>query len=540
MSWVLYHSESERFASTAEMAAKHGEHDRAVELYKLAAEAEARALNEVDPKKSRTLGVTAVSVAALHYKAGEYEDAKDVAQKWLNNDVLPDFAGEQLRDILRQIDAELDNKPKPLKGNGRHSSAKPRVVREESNLTVSNIGERGKVNALSRFLWFCGGGEVSILSRPECITERTKYAGLGAITLSSTLLAVLSAGYVATLAFNSVSIATFIAMLWGVIIFSINRFFYNFSKDNQSIRRQLNWILPRLLITVLISFVTAKPITIKLFEKELQSQIARNFIELNRDMSVQALNDPEIIRLQAENESLRRELEGLERRREQLQTQLLAETVGNVRDGRTGMAGQGPVYQVLKSQLDQITSELEEQRRRVNAAVETNNIRINQLRQRLDQDFQREAVNSSPSLLAYIEALGQLSQSNRAVVVADWSITLLFILLGLSPMLMQLLSERGPYGYILKRIEHEVMLREQREMLNLDMQTYIDAEVNREIKMMMLGTALHTDEVLDITSIRAEYTPKLAAEMNKRLRERLEVLKDVPSSEEVSTTDRPS
>ena len=532
MSWVLYHSESERFASAAEMSAKRGEHDRAVELYKLAAEAEARSLNEVDPKKSRTLGVTAVSVAALYYKAGEHEVAKDVAQKWLDNDALPDFASEQLRGILRQIDDGRSNKPELLKANGKRS------IDQESKLSVPRIGGPEKVSILSRFLWFCGGGEVSILSRPECATERTKYAALGVMTLLSAILAALSAGYVTTLVFNSTSIAAFTALLWGMIILSVNRYFYNVGKDARSVRRQLNVMLPWLLITVLISFLIAKPITIKLFERELRSLIARNFMELNHEMSVQALNDPEINRLQAENESLRRELERLERRREQLQTQLLAEAAGNVRDGRTGVAGQGLVYQVLKSQLDQITSELEEQRRSVNATVETNNIRINQLRQRWDQAFQRQEVSSSPGLSAYIEALGQLSQSNRAVTVADWSITLLFILLGVSPVLMQLLSERGPYGYILERVEREVVLREQREMRTLEVQTYIDEEVTREIKLMMLGTALHTDEVLDITDLRTEFTPQLAAEKNKRLRERLEGLKDASSPErEVSTTD---
>ncbi|MDT7542441.1 MAG: hypothetical protein QOE33_2345 [Acidobacteriota bacterium] len=350
------------------------------------------------------------------------------------------------------------------------------------------------------------------------------------MTLTSAVLAALSAGYVTTLVFNSVSIAAVTAVLWGVVILSINRYFYNVSKDVHSIRRQLNLILPWFLITVLISFIIAKPITIRLFEGELESQVARNTIELNRQILADVSNDPEINRLQAENDSLRRELEGLERRREQLQTQLLAEAAGNVSGGRTGVAGEGPVYRVLKSQLDQVTSELEEQRKRTEPMLEANNGRIGQLRQRWDQAFQSRAVSRSPGLLAYIEALGQLSQSNRAVAMADWSITLLFIFFGLSPMLMQLLSARGPYGYVLERVEREVVLREQREMLNFEMQTYIDAEVNREIKMMILGTALHTDEVLDITDIRAEFTPKLATEMNKRLRERLEGLKEVPSS----------
>jgi hypothetical protein len=346
---------------------------------------------------------------------------------------------------------------------------------------------------------------------------------------------------VTTLVFNSISIAALTALFWGMIIFSINRYFYNVGKGASSVRRQLNVMLPWFLITVLSSFLIAKPITIRLFERELENQVARNTIALNREMFAEVSNDPEINRLQAENDSLRRELEGFERRREQLQTQLLAEAAGNVSGGGTAKAGGGPVYQVLKSQLDQVMSELEAQRRRINPLIDANNRRIDQLRQRWDQALRYQEVRSSPGLLAYIEALGQLSQNNRAVTVADWSITLLFILLGISPILMQMLSERGPYGHILERVEREVVLREQREMRNLEVQTYIDEEVTREIKLMMLGTSLHTDEVFDTTDIRAEFTPKLAAEKNKRLRERLEGLKDASSPKrEVSTTDVPS
>jgi len=542
MTWDLYHSESERFASAAEIAAKQGNNDRAVELYRLAAEAEARALNKVDPKKSRTLGVTAVSVAALYYKASEPEVAKNIAQQWLINDSLPDFASDQLRDILQQIDNDLTNKPELLKSNGTHSSVKAIAGNEDPKLVISKTIGQEKVSALNRFLWFCGGGEVSILSRPECITERAKYVGLGIATVSSTILAALSVGYAATLAFKSVTVAVVTAILWGIIIFNVNRYFYNISKDDQSTGRQFSLILPRVLIIILISFVIAKPITLKLFESEIHSQVEKNRIEDNHEMSAAvSRNYDEIYKLEAANESSRRELEGIERRRDQLQTQLLAEATGSVRGNRTGMVGEGPVYKVLKSQLDQVTSELEEQRGRVNSSIQADDIRIDQLRQRRDEDLKQYEVSNLPGLLAYIQALGQLSQNNRAVAVADWSITLLFILLGISPILMQLLSGQGPYEYILKRVEREVMLREEREMLNLEMQTYIDSEVNREIKMMMLGTALHTDEVLDITSIRAEFTPKFASEMNRRLKERLEGFKDMSSSkEEVSTTDMPS
>lgn len=100
MSWVMYHAEAERFASLAEAALRQRDFQRATELYRLAAEQEALALRDVDPSKARTLGITAVSVAALWYKAHEFRQAQLVAHQFLANESVPKFAVEQLRHLL--------------------------------------------------------------------------------------------------------------------------------------------------------------------------------------------------------------------------------------------------------------------------------------------------------------------------------------------------------------------------------------------------------------------------------------------------------
>lgn len=110
MSWERHHSASEILASAAEVAARRGDSRHATGLYQSAAEAEVRALYEVEPTKTRTLGVTIVSAVALYYKAGELETARGIAQRWLNKDHLPSFACEQLKDILQKIRDDLGDK----------------------------------------------------------------------------------------------------------------------------------------------------------------------------------------------------------------------------------------------------------------------------------------------------------------------------------------------------------------------------------------------------------------------------------------------
>ena len=106
MSWIKHHESSERLASQAEMAARENRRDEALALYARAADAEERAIADLDRSKTRTFGVSAVSAAALHYKANQLVRAEQAAIRWLGFDRLPAFARDQLRLLLQSIWSE--------------------------------------------------------------------------------------------------------------------------------------------------------------------------------------------------------------------------------------------------------------------------------------------------------------------------------------------------------------------------------------------------------------------------------------------------
>jgi hypothetical protein len=103
MSWLVHHTQSEGYASEAEELRRRHKSDRAAELYRLAAEAEVNALNNLDPSKTRTIGITVVSAASFYFKAQEFLQARKTAHKWLATDLLPSFAVEELKDLLQFI-----------------------------------------------------------------------------------------------------------------------------------------------------------------------------------------------------------------------------------------------------------------------------------------------------------------------------------------------------------------------------------------------------------------------------------------------------
>ena len=101
MSWIEHHEDSERLASQAQAAAQEGRRDEAQALYARAADAEESAIADLDRSKARTLGISAVSAASLHYKANELARAEAVAARWLGFEGLPTVARDQLRLLLQ-------------------------------------------------------------------------------------------------------------------------------------------------------------------------------------------------------------------------------------------------------------------------------------------------------------------------------------------------------------------------------------------------------------------------------------------------------
>jgi tetratricopeptide (TPR) repeat protein len=124
MSWLAHHIRSEEYASQAQELDRQQQFDRAVEFYYLAADAEAHALEHLDPYKTRTLGITAVSAASLYYKAQEFEQAKQVIHKYLATNSLPSFAVDELNELLREIQQQASSEPA---ANGESASDEPKI-----------------------------------------------------------------------------------------------------------------------------------------------------------------------------------------------------------------------------------------------------------------------------------------------------------------------------------------------------------------------------------------------------------------------------
>src|ERR1700761_3128381 len=141
--------------------------------------------------------------------------------------------------------------------------------------SFSGVGRGVRQPRERHFLWWCSGAYQDLLK--DCPSEQTKYAGLGGVLLATFILAALSAGYAIYSVFNDALWAVGFAIIWGSIIFNFDRFLVStMRKYGVSRKRQLWLAAPRIALALLIGFTIARPLELKIFEKEVDVQVTAN------------------------------------------------------------------------------------------------------------------------------------------------------------------------------------------------------------------------------------------------------------------------
>lgn len=445
-----------------------------------------------------------------------------------------------VRAELRSIGLDPD-KPLPegaLWTSQAITTEKPKKVKvsaipeHQSQAAINTYSDWGgtSMNLLKRFLLACSGVHWSILTRPECATEHPKYLGIGVLILFTSIISALSGGYALSLIFSSTAFSYALGVFWGISIFFLDRLILNFTKDERGVGWVLLKAMPRLLIYTILALITVQPILLKVFEGEIAQRIEQEKVRVSYGVS-NVLE--EINQLEAYNDSLRQELARKEERRNELMDKLMAEVSGAHKPGVSGKSGMGPYYAITREEMNRVAAELEEQRSVNIPLIQKNLERIERLKVIRERETEIAAATiqrQSVGLLAQLEAFRSLTADSSTLATVNWVLILAAVGIISWPLLTVVLSAPGPYDLVLKRMERQVMVREEREILNLEVQTYIDSEVNKELKKLILAAKLSITKDVDVDAVEAEFAPKLASEINRRLKERLEGLNSIFAS----------
>ena len=307
------------------------------------------------------------------------------------------------------------------------------------------------------FFWFCSGAETEILKK--CPTEASKYTGIGATIFFTGVFAFLSASYALYTVFDSVWAAIGFGIIWGLMIFNLDRFIVSSMRKEGRVGREFLMATPRLILAILISVIIARPLELKIFEKEIGPELVVMEQEkyAQQESQLQARFIPYQDSLRSQIALLKNEVATKTTTRDELLRIAREEADGT---GGSRRRNPGPIYKVKKADADKADEELK-------TLISSNNERIVYLEGLLsgsvsttNQELDALEKSRLDGPAARLEALDRITENSPAILWAHWFILLLFIAIETAPVFVKLISPRGPYDNLLRIAEHGFIVEE--------------------------------------------------------------------------------
>jgi hypothetical protein len=320
---------------------------------------------------------------------------------------------------------------------------------------------RPPMKKITHFFLICSGANLRMLE--ECPSERTKYAGLGATVFFTGFFAFLSAAFALYTVFNSYWIAIALGLVWGLMIFNLDRYIVSGMRKEGRPGREFVNALPRLVLAVLISIVIAKPLELRIFDKEIQPElvIMEQQVFAKQEEEVRGRFSLADSKIRADVAALLAEIKEKAIKRDELRRIAQEEADGTGGSKRRNL---GPIYKVKKADADRAEEELSK------LQVE-NSAKMAALQKELtaNDSLMNQALHSlqyakRDGLAARMEALSRLKENSVPTTWASWFIMLLIIALETAPVFVKLISSKGPYDNLLKGEEFRFFTRETREV----------------------------------------------------------------------------
>lgn len=365
------------------------------------------------------------------------------------------------------------------------------------------------MSRLKKFFLLCSGVTDAILEK--CPSDENKYVGIGATVFFTGVLAFFSSGYALFTVFDSYLMAIAFGLVWGLMIFNLDRYIVMSMKSYGKWWRDLVVAVPRLMLAVLLAVVISKPLELKIFEKEIAAELVTMEQEVfkNQEDGVKQRYEIEIEAQRKQITRLKDEISEKAAARDTLAIIAQREADGT---GGSGYKNLGPIYRAKKADADKAQAELDTLIAQTLPLIREKEQAIIALDSAIYADIAGLDRNKYNGMAARIDALSRLSNKSDAIWYASIFITLLFIAIETAPIFVKLISYRSPYDYLLHEHEHVF------EMNNLEKVTLLSNEVKNKVKYDS-ETGAH------LVNARIILQKEL---IDKKLKEKLEDLKARP------------
>lgn len=296
----------------------------------------------------------------------------------------------------------------------------------------------------------CSGADTDILQKCSK-AEQQKFAGIGGTVFFTAVMAFIAASYALFTVFNNYYTALFFGLIWGLLIFNLDRFIVSTIKKRTHKWSEVLQATPRILLAIIIAIVISKPLELKIFEKEINQVLLtqKNELTLANKNQIATQFTPEIEKLQTEITTLKQEIETKEIKTNSLYNTYISEAEGTA---GTKLVGKGPVYKEKRDKHDTALTELQLLKTDNKLKITAKETQIAELiaLQKEQEKTTQPIINGFDGLMARINALDKLPW------LPSFFIFLLFLAIETSPIIAKLISPKGEYDFKLQDIENAV------------------------------------------------------------------------------------
>jgi hypothetical protein len=362
-----------------------------------------------------------------------------------------------------------------------------------------------RINISDSLAWLGGADKDTLAVVPQ---ERARFVQMALVLLTTASIAVVSMMF----AMNDgvkvpLAAAIAVGIFWGFVILNLDRYLVLSMGHVRTLKRMLWMALPRLLLAAVISLVIAAPLTLRIFQHDINVQVAKTQAtessqmksleakslpaqeadqvqkQINSDKSILAghlpinVSNPQLQDDQAQVNQLQPKVASAKTAEIDAYEALQCELYG---DGAhcanaSDKAGNGPIaqakqaiyeqnlntYNALNQQLQTAQSRLNSDEKNLSSAQSAQlsqdqaaarkDLPIEQAKLagltaqvQTEQNSAQSAVNNDSGILAQLSALSAAGAANSILKFAQLIVTLLFFLIEILPVTVKLLLNLAP------------------------------------------------------------------------------------------------
>jgi hypothetical protein len=393
---------------------------------------------------------------------------------------------------------------------------------------------------LMRQFWKAAGADRYLLER-STYSDQIKYFCLGGIVVATGVLAGLAGGYAIYTIFEpkgdaldgmltasglkspagakdaihppTFCIALIFGTIWGLIIYNIDRFIVTSTGKGDGTeaitKQEIKSALPRIIMGVIIALTISKPIEIRMFKSEIDAEISvlqqerQDELDAKTNQSIDTKIDP----FKRESDSLKSAIE-TQRLDIKSQRRRLEDEAGGLLP--PSPPGRGPAWQDKKENLDKMEAEY-------NIMKQTAEKRIAVLKEEMDRYEVKRKEEFASNVKKKYSLDGLLLRIKLAHEIAGFwislFITLLFIVIELTPIFFKMMLIKSPYDFMDDNIKE---LAKAELGIEIEYDFYTDKNGMERHKVINHPAEIMRREKKDILLAQQEASQQIIAQWKKQ------------------------